>query len=118
MPMTDFDAFSRTLEVIHDAAIDPALWPRALEGTCGFAGGAAARIAWQDAATDDAFTSHSWGANAHYDRLYAETYRDLNPYFPALAFVEPGLVVAGEDLIPHEEFRQSRFFREWVAPQG
>lgn len=106
------------VECLYDAALNPGLWPEALGRVTSFVGGRSANVFWQDAATSSSLVLHAFNSDPHYDRLYFETYALLNPYFPALAFVEVGKVVAGADLIPHDEFRETRFFQEWVRPQG
>lgn len=112
------EELSEAIVCLYDAAMDPSLWPAALEKTCHFVGGVSANIFWQDAATNAAAVFHAWGGNSEYDRLYFETYANLNPFFPALAFVGVGKVVSGCDLIPHHEFHETRFYLEWVKPQG
>ena len=116
--MSEIEDLSSTIESLYDASVDSALWSDALQKTTEFVRGSSANLFWQDAATNQASVFHSWNSDPEYDRLYFEKYASLNPYFPALAFVEVGKAVAGADLIPHEEFRQTRFYKEWVQPQG
>lgn len=115
--MEEIQALSYLIECLYDAAVNPLKWSEALKMTSSFVGGGAASLFYQDAATNEAAVFHSWNENPHYTQLYFEKYARLNPYFPALAFVEVGRVVAGGDLIPHEEFRRTRFYHEWVKPQ-
>lgn len=115
---SESEELSHSIERLYDAVLDPSKWCEALEATTRFVGGEAANLFWQDAATNHAAVFHSWNENAYYSQLYAEKYASLNPYFPALAFVEVGKLVAGGDLIPHDEFRQTRFYLEWVKPQN
>lgn len=116
--MNESEELSQSIEYLYDAVLDPAKWTLALEATSRFVGGEAANLFWQDAATNEVAVFHSWNEDQFYTQLYFEKYASLNPYFPALAFVEVGKVVAGADLIPHEEFRQTRFYLEWVKPQN
>lgn len=116
--MNDIELLSATIQSLYDAAVDPARWTDALQKTTAFVQGTAANLFWQDAATSEATTFHSWNCSPEYEQLYFDKYASLNPYFPALAFVEIGKPVSGADLIPHEEFRQTRFYKEWVQPQG
>ncbi len=116
--MSEIENLSSAIETLYDAAVDPGRWIDALQKTGEFVEGTSATLFWQDAATRHAAIFHAWNCDPHYERLYCEKYGSLNPYFPALAFVEVGKPVAGADLIPHEEFRQTRFYNEWVKPQG
>lgn len=111
------EALSQSIECLYDAAVEPTKWSEALQLVSSFVGGGAANLFYQDATTNDVAVFHSWNENPYYTKLYFETYARLNPYFPALAFVEVGKVVAGADLIPHEEFYETRFYQEWVKPQ-
>ncbi len=116
--MSEIEALSSAIESLYDASVNSSRWSDALQKTTEFVQGAGANLFWQDAATGQATAFHAWNCNPEYETLYREKYASLNPYFPALAFVEIGKAVAGADLIPHEEFRQTRFFKEWVQPQG
>ena len=59
-----------------------------------------------------------WGNDPDYERLYQEEYYKLNPLVPATSFVDVGKVFSLSDMIPYEEFEETRFYKEWVAPQG
>lgn len=118
MRAIEAEQFSRLIERFYDCVLDPDLWPAALEEACGFVGAAAANIFWQDAAAKSAATFHTWNDDPAFVTLYHQTYAALNPMFPALTFVKPGVVFTGGDLVPHAEFRKTRFYKEWVRPQG
>ena len=116
--MSEIDDLSSTIESLYDASVNSSRWSEALRKATEFVQGVAANLFWQDAATNEATTFHSWNCNPEWELLYFEKYAGLNPFFPALAFVEIGKPVASVDLIANEEFRETRFFKEWVAPQG
>jgi DNA-binding CsgD family transcriptional regulator len=103
---------------IYDAAIDPTLWQRALAGICAFVGGASAVLYWHDSATQQAQALHLFNDDPHYTKLYFEKYLPMNPVFPAATFMEVGLVHSSGDIIPQAELEQTRFYKEWIAPQG
>ncbi len=65
-----------------------------------------------------ALVFHSWNDDPEFVERYLDFYAKLNPLFPAVTFIEPGVVFSGGDIIPHDEFRKTRFYREWVEPQG
>src|SRR5262249_18548247 len=48
---------------------------------------------------------------------YAETHSKFAPTSP-LPFFDPGQIVSFYDLIPYDELRSGRFYREWMKPQG
>jgi hypothetical protein len=105
----------------HDASLDPGLWPNAIESICGYVGAASASLHSQDSvsrATDALFW---WGRESsapHYFDLYLQKYGKINPIFPGVVFFDVELPVAVPDVISCEEFVQTRFFREWLAPQS
>jgi DNA-binding CsgD family transcriptional regulator len=47
-----------------------------------------------------------------------DTYGRINPIFPGVIFFDVEQPVAVPDVISCEEFVQTRFFREWLAPQS
>lgn len=109
---------SELIGLVYAAALDPVLWPRALEQACLFAGGSSGSLFWHDAATEQSAVRHLFNEDPRYTRLYFEKYLALNPCFPAAAFVEAGTVYASCDLVPCEEMIETRFYAEWMKPQG
>jgi DNA-binding CsgD family transcriptional regulator len=119
--MGEADELSQVIGDVYDASLDPALWPGAIESICGFIGAASAGLHSQDAisrATDALFW---WGrapSAPHYFRTYVEKYGKINPIFPGVIFFDIEQRLAIPDVISCEEFVQTRFFREWLAPQS
>jgi DNA-binding CsgD family transcriptional regulator len=119
--MREAEEVSQVIGDIYDASLDPALWPTAIESICRYVGAASASLHSQDSisrATDALFW---WGRESsapHYFDLYLQKYGKINPIFPGVVFFDVELPVAVPDVISCEEFVQTRFFREWLAPQG
>jgi DNA-binding CsgD family transcriptional regulator len=103
---------------IYDAAIDPALWEEALESVCGFVGGFSAVLYWHDSAAMQSRAMHLYNDDPVYTRLYFEKYLPLNPMFPAANFVDEGQVNSDSDIMPRGELTKTRFYKEWLKPQG
>jgi hypothetical protein len=49
---------SELIGLVYDAALDPTLWPRALEQACVFVGGSSGVLFWHDAATEQTAVLH------------------------------------------------------------
>jgi len=111
-------ALSNLICDIYDAALDPTLWQRALGNACRFIGGASAALFWHDAATERSEALHLFNDDPHFSKLYFEKYLPMNPVFPAATFMEPGVVHTTNDIISQEELVKTRFYREWIEPQG
>ena len=118
MQTTEIEQLSQVLAAFYDATLDPVTWPAALEAACAYLDGAAANIFWQDPVAQSALVFHSWNDNPDFVKSYVNHYVRLNPFFPAITFIDPGVIFSGGDIIPHAEFQKSRFFEEWVDPQG
>jgi DNA-binding CsgD family transcriptional regulator len=117
--MDEAQQVSQLVGDIYDAALDPALWPHVLEQTCGYVEGVAAAIMSHDSAHKNSQFYFSWGDNPHYSKTYNETYVKLNPAITtAVLQVKVGEVGSYLDLIPRDDFQNSRFYKEWASPQG
>ena len=117
--MSDTEELSLLICNIYDAALNPALWPHVLEATCAYVGGATATLLSQDTATKSVAFYFQWGNDEKYLRLYEEVYIKLNPTLvPTLLLSKVGGILSTVDLMPFEQFHASRFYKEWVAPQG
>lgn len=42
----------------------------------------------------------------------------MNPMFPAATPMEEGLVHTSGDILPQEGLEKTRFYKEWIEPQG
>ena len=114
--MCEDQRLTRLIANIYDAALDAAVWTEVLADIADFVDGRVAGLLAKDA--NKGVNAH-WhaGADPHYMKLYAKTYSKLGPV--ALAPPRDPERIAGiPDLMPYEEFRRSRFYREWAQPQG
>jgi DNA-binding CsgD family transcriptional regulator len=117
--MDEAEQVSQLIGDIYDAALDPALWPHVLEHTCSYVEGVAAAIMSHDSAHKNAQFYFSWGDDPHYSKTYHETYVKLNPAITtAVLQVKVGEVSSYLDMIPRDEYQNSRFYKEWAGPQG
>jgi DNA-binding CsgD family transcriptional regulator len=117
--MDEAARLSAVIGNLYDAALDPALWSVVLGEARDFVGGSAAAIfAKNAAATTLTVFHHDGGIDPHYTQLYYERYMALDPSNTAHFFATVETPISTADYIDYEEFRQTRFYREWGQPQG
>jgi DNA-binding CsgD family transcriptional regulator len=116
--MSEAERLSLLIGEIYDAALDPTLWPRIQGNICEFVHGHASTLYWQDSVRQTGNVYYQVGISPDYERLYFEKYIGMNPLYPALTFLEVGGVHTVADLLPYEEMRKTRFYKEWLRPQG
>src|SRR4029079_12573121 len=117
--MGESERLSRLIGHIYDAALDPALWPPVLETACEYVPGATGTFMSQDNVAGDGQFYFQWGNDPSFLKSYQDIYVKLNPVLvPTLLYARVGDVLSTIDLLPYDQFVASRFYKEWVAPQG
>jgi len=114
---TSDEHLNRLVADIYDAALEPMRWSEVLGRAVDFVGGTAGGIISNHPAGDFTEGYYRVGMDCKFAQLYAETYWRLDPV-AKLSTHELEEVVSIPDLIPYDEFRRGRFFREWARPQG
>jgi DNA-binding CsgD family transcriptional regulator len=102
---------------IYDAALDSALWPDALAQSARFAGGLSAVLCFKDASSNSGTAYYHVGFEPHYARLYLDRYVRLDPGTTTRVLAGIGEPVATADIMPYDEFLETRFYQEWARPQ-
>lgn len=103
---------------IYDAALDPSLWPDVVGRAGRFVGGQVASIFSKSPIAGGGDVLCQSGIDPHYCRLYFEKYVKLDPATTGQYFADVGQPIAVSDLMPQDELRETRFYREWAKPQG
>src|SRR5262245_26543070 len=117
--MADVEQVSSLIGDIHDAALNPPLWPTVLALARRFVGGSAAALFSTGAAADGLNVACDDGAlDPHYRRLFFERCAKLHPCANGWAAASIDQPIAAADLLAAGEFRNTRFYREWAQPQG
>ena len=116
--MEEAAQLSNLIGDIYDAALEPACWPDVIAKCAAFVGGPAAALFSKDAASKTGDAVYHCGINSHYQQLYFEKYIKLDPLTIGHYFAEIEKPVAVADILPYEEFVESRAYREWGKPQG
>jgi len=112
------DRFSSLIGEIYDAAIDPALRSGALEQVAHFVGGCAAMILSRDSARLSIEIHQHFGTDARFRQLYRDRYVELDLLLDRHLNLAPEQTIGVTDIMPHEDFLATSFYREWVEPQG
>jgi DNA-binding CsgD family transcriptional regulator len=116
--MSEAEQLSALIGDIYDASLDSALWVGVLENTARFVGGPAAGLFWKDAATKSGDAAYGYGIEPYYQQLYFEKYIKLDPLTVGHFFAEVEEPVAVADIMPYDEFLETRAYQEWGRPQG
>jgi DNA-binding CsgD family transcriptional regulator len=112
-------SLSSLVASLYDAALEPEQWPAVLDRCREFIGGMSAAIFSKDAAGQLGQIYYADGnIDPHYARLYFERYAPLDPANAGHLFADVEQPISTHDILDYDEFRESRFFKEWVEPQG
>jgi hypothetical protein len=103
---------------IYDAALDPTLWASAFQKVCKFTESSQISLFSQDSVRSIGNIHFSSGLDPQYAQLYEQKYCKINPIFPTVMFFGVEETHWVPDVLPRDEFCRTRFFREFVAPQG
>ena len=109
---------SRLITDVYDAALNPSFWVDVLRSAAGFVGGVGASVYFRSAGNDTGHAVHAFGIEPHYQLLYFDKYAKYDPTSTGYFFAEIEAPMAVADVMPYDEFLETRFYREWVAPQG
>lgn len=113
------ERLSALIARIYDASLDAQQWPRVLAEARDFVGGRAASIVSKNIVTNTSpFRIVDDRYDARFEQSYFEKYIAFDPCSVAQFFAEIEQPMAMADLMGQEEFRETRFYREWVKPQG
>jgi DNA-binding CsgD family transcriptional regulator len=117
--MDETELFSAMIGDIYDAALDASLWTNVLKKTRRFVGGRAASLVSKDASSNSGNVYYDdGGIDPYYVQLYFRKYIKLDPCTVGHFFAQIGEPVATADLLPYDEFLETRMYKEWARPQG
>jgi DNA-binding CsgD family transcriptional regulator len=115
--MNDSKRLPTLIGDIYDAVIDPAQRNDVLDKIASFTGGHSGGLLSKHSLSKSEVLYCYVGADPNSLQVYSESYPKLDPTADSPCFgVEQ--VVSATDLVPYEEFRRGRFYREWARPHG
>jgi DNA-binding CsgD family transcriptional regulator/PAS domain-containing protein len=117
------ESLSDVIGKIYDSAVNPALWPVALEGACGLIGATHSYIGIYDSDRWGMRYGPQWGGDPHWMKLYREKYGEMMPFWKIIPKFDVGEVISSRRTVEiaggnEEEIRKSPFFTEWADPAG
>jgi DNA-binding CsgD family transcriptional regulator len=115
---SETQALSDLIGAIYDTTIDPSRWTGVLAQAMHFVGGTGAGLFTKNAAVQSGSVQYVTGIEPDYQRSYFESYITLDPATVGHFFADVDQPIGIEDILPYDEFVASRFYREWVRPQG
>jgi DNA-binding CsgD family transcriptional regulator len=106
---------------IYDTTFDHALWCNTLKRIVEYVGSSYAG-SWSCAlvakdAMGEVRLGHHFGIAPCFGRSYVDHYGQLDPT-NAIRLSDVGQIHSMKDWVPIEDYRKSRFYQEWVRPQG
>jgi DNA-binding CsgD family transcriptional regulator len=115
--MNPREQLSALIGDIYDAVLDPAQRTDVIDKIAHFTGGHSGGLLSKHCLSNSENLYCYIGADPDSLQAYSESYPKLDPTADAPSFgVEQ--VVSTADLVPYEEFRRGRFYREWARPHG
>lgn len=117
--LNDFERLSHLIGNVYDAALDASLWHDVVGQVGQFVGGLSATLVSKDSINMTANVHYeSGGISDFYRQTYLDTYAKMDPITIGHFFAEIEQPIAVSDLMPYQEFLETRFYKEWAQPQG
>lgn len=115
--MDDREQLSALIGDIYDAVFDPTKRANVLDRIAEFAGGHSGGLLSRHALGKAENLYCYIGNEPESLQAYSESYPKLNTAADPLS-VGVDQIVSTTDLMPYEEFRRGRFYRQWARPNG
>ena len=116
--MGELEQVSDLIGDIYDAPLDPALWQPVLQRIGDFVGGPAAALYSKDTVRKTGNLFCSYGVKTEFVESYFDKYVRFDPFTTARFFFPIEQVISTKDIMPHHEYLETVFFKEWAKPQG
>jgi DNA-binding CsgD family transcriptional regulator/PAS domain-containing protein len=108
---------------IYDSAVDPALWPDALESMCGLIGATLGYIGTFDTHEKSMRWTPRWGGDPYWMQLLHDKYAAQMPFWSIMPEYQIGETANTRTMVERlrgdeQEIRNGPFFKEWAEPAG
>jgi len=115
--MLSEERFDATLNLIHEAALDVALWKDVLRNLAQLTDCVAGGLTLEDPHDRKGHPLTYFGFDEIHVNKTFDYYLPMNPLFGIADRMVPGFVVANGDVIAPEDFRRTEFYNGWARPQ-
>ena len=117
-PDISLGAFSKVVDAVYDCALDPNHWHDAVRMIADLCESQVSILAVHDYANGRTETAFGLGYTEPFIRLHEEEYAAMNSFLNLIRVQPLGAVRTRAMAIDDREFYESRFYQEWVEPQG
>ena len=114
------ETFSKVVELIYDCALNPNRWIDTADMIAQLVGAEICLLGVHDMKNvHHGVMFRPRGVDESYERLYAEKYAAINPHSVPITLLPVGKVVTTRhDQFDEQEVLRSRFYQEFMKPQG
>ena len=113
------ETFSKVVELIYDCALNPNRWIDTADMIAQLVGAEICLLGVHDMKNvHHGVMFRPRGVDESYERLYAEKYAAINPHSVPITLLPVGKVVTTRMINLEQEFLGSRFYQEFMKPQG
>ena len=117
-PDISLEAFSKVVEAVYDCALDPNHWHDAVRMIADLCESQVSIFAVHDYSNGRTEVAFGLGYTEPFIRLHEEKYAAMNSFLNLIRVQPLGAVRTRAMAIDDREFYESRFYQEWVEPQG
>ncbi|MEQ1670206.1 MAG: helix-turn-helix transcriptional regulator [Hyphomicrobium sp.] len=116
--LADLEDYSTLIGRIYDASLHPDLWVGVLDQMCSAVDAKAASVHVYNPIAGKVGFFHEYGTDPVYTAMLMTTYAQMSPIGAAFLVADVDQPIGAFDFIDEQEFVESRFYKEWCAPQG
>jgi DNA-binding CsgD family transcriptional regulator/PAS domain-containing protein len=118
-PEIPLETFSKVVEAIYDCALDPNRWQSTIPLIAELLESQRCVLGVHDYVSGcNELTFQMGYEDEHYWRLHEERYSRLSPLFAPMQMMPVGAVATRAMLVDDREFEESKYYTDWVKPQG
>jgi len=115
--MSELNRVPSLIGDMYEAILDRSVWNGVFRNLTQFVGAQAGALVWKNCSRSTDIVQ-ACGIKSPSLEVYKERYAKLDPTTSPLLLREVGEVASTTELVSYSEYVESRFYKEWVKPQG